>query len=371
MSEPDNRWLSLKKRYIGLDIFRLMAVIAILLLHTTNHLYADYGPLRPFARMGAVFMTAFFMLSGFSLFVNHASENAITLPNLKSYFKKRFIGILPMYYMVYVLFVLFYFCASKIFSTLDYSLTDELILAPVEILGIQSNFHSLYDYSHNGMTWFISCLLMCYLVYPLLQEVAKQLSNKAKFRIILLLSLILIYAPIVQDMFQTAFLYTNPFFRILEFSIGVFLASMKPRLDEITFIKKYVYNWLTVIIVNLLMIIGVSIAVSAGIAVKNYTLYSGLCLPFFIVMLIGFSGVSSEALSKSKVIRYCCDISYAFFLAQLFSDTICSILIIELGIKNNLIIILLGWVVCIAIALLLHEAFEKPVKKILNRRFAK
>ena len=88
-------------------------------------------------------------------------------------------------------------------------------------------------------------------------------------------------------------------------------------------------------------------------------------------MLIGFSGVSSNVLSKSKVIRYCCDISYVFFLSQLFSETVCNILIVRFNIRNNLIVILLGWAVCAAVAVLMHEVFEKPLKKAINKLMTK
>lgn len=60
----------LKKRYFGLDIFRCVSALMICMFHTTIHLGCDYGLLQSLSQMGAVFMTGFFMLSGFSLFVN-------------------------------------------------------------------------------------------------------------------------------------------------------------------------------------------------------------------------------------------------------------------------------------------------------------
>lgn len=370
-SESENNWLCLKKRYVGLDIFRVVSVFAICAFHTTIHLGANYGPLQSMSRMGAVFMTAFFMLSGYSLFVNYAHENVIDLPNLKTFFLKRIIGVIPMYYVASVLFILFYYTAYKVFGFGKYSIIDELILAPVEILGIQSNFHTIFGYSHNGGTWFISCILMCYLIYPLLQEIAKQISNKAKILIILLFCFILLYAPFVQWKFNTVKIYANPFFRILEFSIGVILASMKPWLDGKRIINKYFYNWISIILVDILMIAGVSAAVHFGISVGNYMLYSWICLPCFIFMIVGLSGIQSEKLVKTKFIRYCSDIGYVFFLAQLYSNKICQFLISRLGIKNNIAIIVLGWLVCIVISAILHVAFEKPIKKILKRKLLK
>lgn len=60
----------LKRNYVGLDILRIVSALAICMFHTTIHLGCDYGLLQGLSTMGAVFMTAFFMLSGFSLFVN-------------------------------------------------------------------------------------------------------------------------------------------------------------------------------------------------------------------------------------------------------------------------------------------------------------
>lgn len=60
----------LKRRYVGLDIVRVVSAFVICMFHTTVHLGANYGIFQGVSIMGAVFMTMFFMLSGFSLFVN-------------------------------------------------------------------------------------------------------------------------------------------------------------------------------------------------------------------------------------------------------------------------------------------------------------
>ena len=53
-------------RLIGLDLFRIFAVLVIFFFHT-GHIGCSYGLLRGFIGQGAIFMTAFFMLSGFAL----------------------------------------------------------------------------------------------------------------------------------------------------------------------------------------------------------------------------------------------------------------------------------------------------------------
>ena len=67
----------LKKRYYGIDLLRVISVFVVCMFHTTIHLGCDYGFLQGLSKMGAVFMTAFFMISGFSLFVNWGGGNSL------------------------------------------------------------------------------------------------------------------------------------------------------------------------------------------------------------------------------------------------------------------------------------------------------
>ena len=60
----------LKKRYAGLDILRIISAAVVCMFHTTIHLDCNYGFLQGISRSGSVFMTAFFALSGFTIFAN-------------------------------------------------------------------------------------------------------------------------------------------------------------------------------------------------------------------------------------------------------------------------------------------------------------
>lgn len=73
---------------------------------------------------------------------------------------------------------------------------------PIEFLGLQSFFSSLFGYSHNGGTWFISCILFCYLAYPFLQEGIKAMGKKGRIRLMAFCMIILLYAPIVVHVFS-------------------------------------------------------------------------------------------------------------------------------------------------------------------------
>lgn len=81
----------LKKNYIGLDLIRVFSALVICMFHTAIHLGCNYGPLQGVARMGAVFMTAFFMLSGFSLFVNWSGIKLKSISACSTFWKKGFL----------------------------------------------------------------------------------------------------------------------------------------------------------------------------------------------------------------------------------------------------------------------------------------
>lgn len=75
----------LKRRYVGLDVLRIVSALVVCMFHTTIHLGCDYGILQGLSKSGAVFMTAFFMLSGFTLFVNGGVNHSMIFPWSRSF----------------------------------------------------------------------------------------------------------------------------------------------------------------------------------------------------------------------------------------------------------------------------------------------
>ncbi len=342
----------------GLDIFRVMAVLVVLMFHTKINHGCDFGVADGFIRMGAIFMTGFFMLSGFVLFANYSGKNVMEKGNLKQFYLKRLIGIFPLYFFVSIVYMVF--CGSE-------SLRQNLILFPVETLGLQSHFSSLFDVSHNSGTWFISNLFFCYLLFPLMQEVAKQISNKARIFAIISSSLIVLWAPLVVHTFSTAGIYESPVFRALEFFIGVLLCSLS---SAVSARPKFAFmGSLWAFLVELAVLFGaVTAAVQMNIAVGNYSIYSIIALPIFILMILTLSMVKSPALSKSKLLNYAAKISFAVFLAQTFNTEIENFIFTKLGIEGNGLKILTAFVVCTILAMVMHHLVEKPCGNFLKKK---
>lgn len=105
-------FIQMKNRLYGLDVLRIVSALFVCAFHTYGHLGARYGFLTNFVSMGAVFMTLFFILSGYSLFISNSRESLFSTERLKIYFKKRFISIVPMYYIVDLIYVITEFVRS-------------------------------------------------------------------------------------------------------------------------------------------------------------------------------------------------------------------------------------------------------------------
>lgn len=358
--------LSEKKEHLpGLDVFRIMLALLVFCFHSLLNGCSYTRILNPFISMGAISMTGFFMLSGFSLFYNYGDKDLTNLGNISTFYKKRIISVFPIYWIVALVYVL----VRVVLKGAD--IIENIILAPIEFLGIQSAFNSLFLVSHNNGTWFISCIAISYLLFPLIANIIKQLKFKHKLVLFLVLSAIIIYSPFIVKEFNLSGIYDNPFFRSLEFTVGVLLASMMEKLSSMKLCVNVLFHWLSALIEFIIMIILVSIGVILNFSYKNYMMYNFICIPMFSLMLITLSGVRSEVVKKSSIIKYMSSASYVFFLSQLFCWQPTFWILDTLNINNNWITILLSFSVCSVMAVFLHSVLEKPITRFLNKKFIK
>ncbi len=124
-----------------LDIFRIFICLSIIVYHGAIHkFYVLPGSefLSHNLLTGAIYMDAFFILSGFLLFLLYGSRFDSISPqiSLKEFYLKRYIKIYAQY-----LALLFVIIAK---DGIKYT------ILPVEILGLQSFFPQLWNYAGNG-----------------------------------------------------------------------------------------------------------------------------------------------------------------------------------------------------------------------------
>ena len=122
----------------------------------------------------------------------------------------------------------------------------------------------------------------------------------------------LIYSPLIVVYFKLNNIYSNPFFRLIEFYIGMVLASFYN-----SFVPKKADNLFSFIIEFVILIVTVSFFFKYS-EIKDCMLYLFFTLPFFCCILITCSHIKSTFLNKSKFLKYLSELSYCMFLAQFF-----------------------------------------------------
>ena len=126
----NNSIVESKERLIGLDIVRVISCFMILTFHTFHSLSLSYGFLDKYVEQGAIFVSVFFILSGFSLYYANYKKNLSQIKEVKLFYKKMFIGILPAYFIAWIGF----YIPSNIYNI---SLHDIIRLFPIDFLGLR------------------------------------------------------------------------------------------------------------------------------------------------------------------------------------------------------------------------------------------
>ena len=353
-----------KERVVGLDMMRIAMAILIFMFHSRIHvLNCSYGILNSFVDMGAIAMTGFFMLSGYVLNLTYGGKSMVCFDEIKRFYLKRLIAIVPLYF-VWALFLV----VVNIIVNGERAVIEEGILFPIEVLGIQSVFSSLFFFSHNDGSWFISCILICYFLFPLLHIITKPITDKSKILLILLLSAILLWSPFVQHYFKLQSIYSNPFLRGLEFTIGILVAQLNITSSPnriISLLRKP----LICILSFMCLVLGVTIARKINIP-ADYMLYNWVALPCFISLIVSLGSYKFKGLQNNKVIKYLSELSFCIFLGQINNVWY----IVKDGLElmscqANIMKVLVSFIVVFCIANILHYFVELPSSKYLKEKF--
>lgn len=354
-----NRWGQFAKndRVVGLDVMRVSMALVIFMFHSMIHFNCHYSFLNDFVSVGAIVMTGFFMLSGYSLRLVYGEYNLMDKKNLRLFYLKRIWGILPIYYARGIIHTLF-------FS--NETLLDNVVLFPIETLGIQSTFSSLFNVSHNGGTWFISCLLIAYLLYPFLQSVVRQLTNRQKILLLFLLIFIDLWASVVKNWFHTATLYDNPFFRVMELASGLIIADLNLTTKEGNIIR-YLRSPITMMISVLILIVGVSF-VHRLTGTSDYMLLNWIVYPCFAVVFFSLGYIKCPLLEKSHALAYFSKISYPFFLVQFFAWRIGAKFIGVIGFDSNMMRIVVSLTLASLLAIVFYEVVQVRIVGLIKRK---
>lgn len=216
--------LNRKRRLFFVDMLRVLCALQIFMYHSSTIYRCSYGhAINALIRyMTAPVMTCFFILSGFSIHYQHMDEEVSSIW-IQEYMKKRLIAIIPSYLLVALIWPI----------VNPEQLKDWALLMPVELFGIQTVYQTLFGILHNGGTWFVSCLLLAYVLYPVIKSVISSGKKRTPVLLIAITHFFLMYSNIIIQRFSLSDLYSNPIARSAEFMIGVSFAEILFRSKDI------------------------------------------------------------------------------------------------------------------------------------------
>ena len=346
-------------RKVGWDLFRVAMVLVVFAFHANMHLGLSFGIFTRFVAAGSLCMSGFFMLSGAVLYYRYGDEKVFN-SGLKGFYLKRFLSLLPLYWAITILFFL------------DNPVgTDGLKMLPIEILGIQALFPVDFFMVHNGGTWFVSCLLICYVIFPLIVKLIDGTRRAGLIALCLLLTAFDIYALMITYRFGFVELYSTPVSRCIQFAIGCTVAaviktgkngSMRMPLYAVAAGSAAVTVFLLMITTKM---VDNGLFADADI-LQKLAMYDVVAVPCFAVLIFILGCADTNA--GGKILIHASNLAYAFFLAQLFIFERSKLAFDAFDIHNNKLKILTALFICTAFAAVLHFVIEKPCNSFIRKK---
>lgn len=341
-----------------LDIIKICCAVLIYMRHSITMFGCTYGSSLVDGLICATtspIMVCFFVVSGFSIYYNNSNRNLLDAGELRTFYKKRFITLFPIYILVHMLsYVLVVNTVQqKIYST------------PVELLGLQSMYGGLFGISHSGATWFISSLLLGYFIYPLVQELLK-MNQRCIYLVTSVIFFVLVYSEVVMlQIFGVQPGYVNPVFRAMQVAFGAALCMAFTEDDKGNNKKAAIMMVANLIITGLLTVF--TLHYKMGIEYVTTPIYYYL-IAFAMLISIKFK---PRLLTKSKLIKYAGSLTFYFFILQVFlwrlSAKVCGLT----GFESNKGKLLVSFVLCVALSIICKELFDKHAQKYLKNKLLK
>lgn len=209
-----------KERLFYLDFIRCISFLLIffyhfqvqgIVSHVSNSQLFYLEPMN--GTLGNLGVSLFFLISGAALMYTYEESFS-----LKQYFKKRFLALLPMFWIAYIIvFIRFDCIANNPFSSKS---PFHMIWT---LIGMDGYLNDVVPTFYRIGEWFLGCIILLYLLFPLLRKML--LKFPRLFPIILLA----LYIPGIA--FYNLPIYADRFFlfRIIDIVVGMYLIHFRKK----------------------------------------------------------------------------------------------------------------------------------------------
>ena len=253
----------------NLTVLRGIFIIMIVLHHL--ELYEGGGTL------GVAF---FFMLGGFALSLGYYDKVCKSDFSYLQYFRMRCEKFFPLHWL----------CLLAIFPSSLWSIikgtgniSDTILTLIPNALLLQSliPINSVY-FSFNAVSWYLSATMILSVLFPCIVKSLNKLSDRSKIEtLIIILSAYFILVCFLPIEYRHPILYINPFVRVVDFIIGIYLCLLYRK---ITTNEQAIGYPILIVVISLMMII--LAIVTSSIASKDTVLIAAVYwLPLSVLII--------------------------------------------------------------------------------------
>lgn len=261
--------------------------------------------------LGARACEVLFVVSGFLISYNHYGKSEdFSWSRSVTYTKGKFIQMWPLHFISFLIYIL----ASQ------YPLFEDKIQWVVALLNLsflQAWFRNeMIFFSFNGASWFLSALLFCYFITPLLQMLVKKTRNIAFF--LPMTVAIRLFFEYIQRRRPEAFGYSvhvSPVIRALEYFIGMMVGILfveAYRMYEKKMEGKKILSFVVMSIMELISVWGyMYVVLNKDGAWMRGTFALAACIP---VMILAFDAGIVSKIMGSKPFLWFGVIQFEFYI---------------------------------------------------------
>ena len=327
--------------------------------HFGGYVSKNYPPLFRILCLGMVRQAFFFTLSGFLLFYVFSSDSVSSPKTRMRWYKKRFVRIVPVYYIALSLALVHY----ALFKKSQLSALDVIVGSVLRFAGLHS-FFPKYVYEPGVLlaSWSLSVEIVFYLIFPFIARFAWDWNRK---RLVALLLVSILYSTcaspitrnLTEDRFGSSIWYANGLMYVGCFVTGCAIARLT-NLKEATSPKS---AW-------------TFMGVGAILFFVDFGILFHVWLPSLLIPLIGtaFLLYGSGQLSKlphppktPALLDFLGNSAYCLFLFHGPIGSICNSVFLRAGqrsIHDSPVSLTIYAIISVITSVLLYKYLELPIR---------
>lgn len=326
-----------KERLIYLDYIRALSILIIITYHFSVGLNvgvntdAFYINIFNKGFWGLFGVALFFLISGASLIYNY--DNKL---DVKEYYKKRFLGIYPAYWIAYTIVFLYSFCKYK--GLVWNGPISKIIFSFLGMDGYLAPYFQTFGLIGD---WFVGAIVLIYMLFPLYRKLMKK-SPKIFFVISTMVFLLITIfqpfkMPVNRDLFVSSYM----------FILGMYF---------ITYVKNIKKSQ-----VLFALVLGIICLKFAQTSTMNLALLLSNLSAFFFLVVFSKIFVKSNIPIIENIVKYISKNCYYLFLLHhyIIVEIESYFKTVMLDKYGTLIVYILSWIIILILSKLLFVITKK------------